>query len=45
MCVVRVWNEEMRGARVELENEWCACGIKICVVRVLNADMRGALVE
>ncbi len=35
-CVVRVWNEEMRAARVEFYE---------CVVRVWNEEMRGAPVE
>jgi hypothetical protein len=41
-CVVRVWNEEVRGARAEFKNAWCACGMKKCVMRGWNERMRGA---
>jgi hypothetical protein len=43
--VVRVWNEERRGARVELKNAWCAGGMTKCLVRVWNEEMHFTRVE
>jgi hypothetical protein len=44
-CTLRVWNEGMRGARVEFMNAWCVSGMQEYIVRVWNEGMRGARVE